>query len=353
MTKKTPDVTLNPMNNFIVSLFFIVAFLGCASKNLQEQAAVPHLEKSIISDICFNGQEPSQTPSGELRTLLISTQKQYSTKELRKADPQEFVIALENIIEQTEFKYLLECKTNWEKSKNHRFRVSFPENLKNMELATSEEKDINGKNIKVLEVHMWLNASVQQVLPTYMHELLHVCQHEATMDIWRRFNLAYAKLNPREKWTVAKRTWNEEANVPKNFQMVESKAVAEAEELYRAVNRDQILNEISAMYLMRNAYERFVQIDPGYCEEDSVPENRKKNLALAYATSTDEIKSGIFAQRVVSWYKSTQLEGLFQNDSKEVFYPASNNGPAFKMKHLEPLFKKQIEEQGIPVQEKN
>jgi len=177
-----------------------------------------------------------------------------------------------------------------------------------------------------------------------MHELLHVCQHDKTVTIQKQFKQLYGNLDHNAQWTFAKQMWREK-QIPPGVQFVEGQEIEETKEAYRAENRNRMLNEISAMLLMQKAYEYFVALDAGYCIEDSTSLDQQKKLALAYATGAEERVAGIFAQRVLSWYDASigekgRSEGLFWSESSEVNYRGSANGPAFKMKLLDPIFKK-------------
>jgi hypothetical protein len=250
-------------------------------------------EMNIIDLTCFDPLASHKLSS--LGVKLRKFQNQFADVDQRNKHSALYVQALNQTVQDMGFGYLLKC---------HPFQVE----------ATDSDMEVDRKeNSNLFIVKLNLASSVQRTLPTYMHELLHICQADKSDAIYR------------------------EGNVEK-------------------INRNIFLKEIAAFQLMERVYQQAIRADHQFCFEDLVSKESRDSLAKTYSTGLHELSQGIFAQRVLQWYVNTdrfkdRTAGVFQLNSEKIDYPESQNGSAFQMHRLDPKFELEILKMGIPVKQ--
>lgn len=286
-------------------ILFLCILSGCVSKRLDYK----YSDRAIqLIRICKQApSEKSEQPKANID--LVALQKKYLTKESRLANFEVFAKDMDLVAAQAGFGHIVDCKNNLPQQN---MTLKIVDGSKNPGASNFLNSEGN-----ILTLNLNANYSVQMALPTYLHELQHICKRKdgRLSEVWKSQGPLF-------------------------------------------YNRDLVLDEVYATYLMMEAYWKFVNMDPNFCTEKQGTHKDNQKLAQDYAAGMELLEEGRFAQVVLTAYLDTygkghyHSAGIFDETSTPQDYTASVYGPAFKMKKLHPLFRKELEKLGIPVVEK-
>ncbi len=276
----------------------LIMALACSFNEvvlIEEQGIVAPFFNNKNNDsfkICSIDNE-SSSESSQLSASLDVGQNLFLTPKRRIANPVKYIETLDNIINDMGYGFLLECRDNWKKTKGNSFRTSF------FDISKSVNKQMILSGYKHLELRVDLYSSFQKVLLTYAHELLHVCQ------------------------------------TPKSQRLFNSISTNISRQQY---NQYRFIMELESFKLMMNMYEQLVNKSRRFCFEEHPELDKGRNkLYPLYVAAKEEYLSGMFVQRVISWYREgfkEVLDGIFDQNSIDQTYSGSKLGQKFVMKCL-------------------
>lgn len=327
------------MNNFLLIAVFI-SFHGYS------------LESANIQPICNSTTASTDVLiDTRLGQALNDLQDRFQTVESRLAQPEKFVEALDEVIRESDYANILECRDRILKDPRFDFEIKFMDPDDNSSMRVDSKYSRVSTNEVHTRAHLVFDIKndVQGVLFVYLHELTHLCQGHRLSQLWLDHKNTQDGLTNKQIRALYKLSdvdW-------KSFDAKTQELMSIADKAMGAYNRYVAFMEIEAFTNMALAYDYFLKYSPRLCRTE--PDGDE--LFSSYQRLFDGLNSGAAPVMFVNGTAHYQ-DDHFYNVDRYLFDPNAGpkeyllpSGRLMKANPVHPDLKKMIKDFGIPVKD--
>lgn len=321
----------------IISILLAVSLGYFSTATAQDQT---------IQNVCANKAAPDNTQT-DIYKMIDKMLVDFKDQNQRVKNRVQFVSALDQIIANSKFAYLLKCRDDLNAMKDFSYELVF-QDLKrgNDSMAINPVYSASrstGLISTQIQLEFNLVKAANSVLFVYMHELKHVCQAvEAAKLYSNTFNI--------ERTLSAQET--NQYNALVKTQKIKTTGIFPTPKLQKLddaiadENRFRYFGEVEAFYTMQLAYRSLVQVNKKLCGYETWQHPPDvANFYDIYVGTERGLSAGIFAQPIVFGYlPEDRSEDRFVLDlkSQQHNYTDPDSGENFVLRRLHPKLKNLI-----------
>lgn len=285
--------------------------------------------------------------ASETGSLIFSFLMKYYDLNSRKEDPDLYVREMDQIIQQTQFASILNCRDKVINNKKFHYSVKFYEDEESNTLLSVDTQRLQKTVQSSISLRLNLNLSipVNEILPLYIHELVHICRAPEKAKLDDELLLAESQLDSLEKSKAINSLSSFWRTLPPQVvKKIERFDTARARAL-----RGHIISELEGNYVMQIAHQdlssRESLIGSGIL------------VGISYGKRSRWLEEGTFAQRMMYQYYQNAIyqEGkyIFTEENRAVKYydDSYDQNQRFVFFPLNSELKQAIESLGIEVAE--